>query len=126
MTLKRTFIVVLLGAALLTGVASARTAAVPRSTAAPTVTGTAREGNTLTAHNGNWANSPTSFSYQWQRCGSDGTSCSDISGATSQSYTLASADVDHTARVVVTASNSDGQASASSSTTALISSRSAP
>ena len=51
MNLKSIFTVVLLGAALLTGVASARTAAVPRNTSAPTVSGTAREGNTLTAHN---------------------------------------------------------------------------
>lgn len=126
MTTKRTFIVVLLGVALLTGTAAARTTAVPRNTAAPTVTGTAREGNTLTAHNGSWANSPTAFAYQWQRCTSSGTSCADISGATNQSYALATADVDNTVRVNVTASNSDGQASANSSPTRLVSSHAAP
>jgi hypothetical protein len=126
MNLKTIFTVVLLGAALLTGVASARTSAVPRNTSAPTISGTAREGNTLTAHNGGWANAPTSFAYQWQRCGADGTGCADISGATKQSYTLASADVDHTVRVQVTASNADGQATAASATSALISSGSAP
>jgi len=126
MNLKTIFTVVLLGAALLTGVASARTSAVPRNTSAPTISGTAREGNTLTAHNGGWANAPTSFAYQWQRCGAYGTGCADISGATKQSYTLASADVDHTVRVQVTASNADGQATAASATSALISSGSAP
>jgi hypothetical protein len=126
MNLKSMFTVVLLGAALLTGVASARTAAVPRNTSAPTITGTAREGNTLTAHNGTWANAPTSFAYQWQRCNADGTGCADISGATKQSYTLASADVDHAVRVQVTGSNADGQATASSATTDVVSSGSAP
>jgi hypothetical protein len=126
MTKKRTFIVVLLGVALFAGAASARTTAVPRNTAAPTVSGTPREGNTLTAHNGSWANSPTSFAYQWQRCASDGTGCGDISGASSKTYVVAAADVDHALRVNVTASNADGQASANSTTTALVSSHSAP
>jgi len=126
MNIKAIFTVVLLGAALLTGVASAMTAAVPQNTSAPTITGTAREGNTLTAHNGSWANAPTSFAYQWQRCGADGTGCADISGATKQSYTAASADVDHKVRVQVTASNADGQATASSATTDVVSSGSAP
>ncbi len=126
MRLKAILTVVLLGAALLTGVATARTAAVPNNTSPPTITGTAREGNTLTAHNGSWANAPTSFTYQWQRCGADGTGCADITGATNQTYTLTSADADHTVRVQVTAKNADGQSTASSAPTDGISSRSAP
>jgi hypothetical protein len=126
MKLKATLTVLLLGAALLTGVAAARTAAVPSNSSPPTITGTAREGNTLTAHNGSWTNAPTSFAYQWQRCGADGTGCADITGATNQTYTLTAADADHTVRVQVTAKNADGQATASSATTAVVSSRSAP
>ena len=61
MTRKAILILVLLGAALLTRVATARTAAVPQNTSPPTISGTAREGNSLTARNGSWANSPTSF-----------------------------------------------------------------
>jgi hypothetical protein len=121
MNLKVISTVVLLGAALVTGTATARTAAVPRNASAPTISGTAREGNTLTAHNGAWANSPTSFAYQWQRCSADGTGCTDISGAAKQAYTLTSADVDHTVRVQVTAANADGQATASSATTDVVS-----
>jgi hypothetical protein len=120
------FMLVLVGAALITGAASARTSTAPRNTSSPTVTGTAREGNTLTAHNGGWANSPTSFTYQWQRCAPDGSGCTDIAGETKQTYTLASADVDHTLRVVVTATNADGSNSANSATTAAVSSKSAP
>src|SRR5262249_16115787 len=126
MTNMRTFIVVLVGAGLVAGAAAARTTAVPQNTAPPTAAGTAREGNTLTARNGTWSNSPTSFPSQWQRCGGDGTGCADITGANKQSYTVASADVDHTLRVQVTASNADGQSTANSTTTAQVSSRSAP
>jgi len=71
-------------------------------------------------------NAPTSFAYQWQRCGTDGTGCADISGAASQTYTLASADADHTVRVQVTGKNADGQATAGSAPTTVVSSRSAP
>jgi hypothetical protein len=126
MRLKAILTVVLLGAALLTGTAAARTAAVPQNSSPPTISGTAREGNTLTARNGTWTNSPTSFAYQWQRCGADGTGCADISGAMNQTYSLASADADHTVRVQVTAKNADGQATANSATTEVVSSRSAP
>lgn len=101
-------------------------AAAPASTAAPTVSGTAQQGQTLTAGNGTWSNSPTSFSYQWQRCNADGASCAAIAGATAKTYRLAPADVDHRVRVGVTASNSDGQATAYSAATDLVSSSSQP
>jgi len=53
--------------------------------------------------------SPT-FTYQWQRNGSD------ISGATSAAYTLQISDESQTIRCVVTASNAGGSASANSGT----------
>ena len=126
MKIKWTTTVVLLGVLLLTSTAAARTATAPRNTSAPTISGTASEGNTLTAHNGGWANSATSFAYQWQRCAPDGSGCADIVGVTKPAYTLVSADADHTVRVQVTASNADGQAAADSAVSALVSSRSAP
>jgi hypothetical protein len=130
MTMRRHSIVVLAvvlaGAVLSTAVASARTSAVPRNTSPPTITGTTSEGNTLTASNGSWANSPTSFAYQWRRCDSSGSGCTDVSGAMKKTYTLVSDDADHTLRVVVTASNADGQATATSDNTQLISSKNAP
>ncbi len=106
--------------------AAAAVAATPRNTARPTISGTAKEGSTLTASTGAWANGPTSYTYQWRRCASDGTACSDVSGATSKTYTPVSADVVHTLRVVVTASNSDGKASATSDATSAIGSRNGP
>jgi hypothetical protein len=50
----------------------------------------------------------TFTAYQWQRCDSSGSSCSDIASATTTSYTLTPADVEHTIRVVVTATNGSG------------------
>jgi hypothetical protein len=104
----------------------ARNWVAPQNTAAPSISGSAREGNTLTANNGNWSNAPTTFAYQWQQCNPSGASCADISGATSKTYTLAAGDVDHTVRVSVTASNADGQSSANSNTSQVVSSSKAP
>jgi RHS repeat-associated protein len=53
--------------ALLLPVAAFATA--PGNTAPPTISGSAFVGSTLTGTTGSWANSPTSYSYQWQRCG---------------------------------------------------------
>src|SRR5690349_7729048 len=90
-------------------IASVASAAVPQNTTAPSISGTAKEGSTLTASDGAWSNSPTSFTYQWQRCASDGSGCGDITSATSKTYTLVTGDVGHTVRVVVTAVNADGK-----------------
>jgi hypothetical protein len=106
--------------------AAVASAAVPQNTAAPTIGGTAKEGSTLTASTGTWTNSPTSFAYQWQRCASDGTGCGDVNGATDKTYTPTSGDVSHTARVVVTATNADGKASASSEPSAIVDSKNGP
>jgi hypothetical protein len=106
--------------------ASAARAAAPSKTAPPTISGIQQQGNTLTAHNGTWTNAPSSFFYRWQRCGADGTGCANIDSATKKTFTLRGADVDHTVRVVVTASNADGQTSANSQTTDVISSKTDP
>lgn len=97
--------------------AASSAAAVPQNTVQPSITGTMREGNTLTAVEGKWSGTPTSFQYQWQRCRNDGTSCADINGATSKTYLLASADVGHTFRVGVTGVNADGTGGATSDAT---------
>ncbi|HEX8647230.1 MAG TPA: hypothetical protein VF715_10035, partial [Thermoleophilaceae bacterium] len=94
------------------------TATPPANTALPTISGTARHGQTLTASNGTWTGTtPLTYTYQWRRCDSAGASCADISGATSQTYVAQQADVGGTVRVVVTATNSAGNASATSAQT---------
>jgi hypothetical protein len=75
----------------------------PAPGAAPTVSGTARAGQTLTAGPGGWnGTAPISFAYQWQRCDA---ACTSIPGATDVTYTAADADVGHKLRVVVFAGN---------------------
>jgi hypothetical protein len=91
-------------------------ATAPSDTTAPTVSGTAQVGQTLTANKGAWGGSaPMSYSYQWQREGT-----TNIAGATGSSYVPASADAGHKLDVVVSASNSVGKASASSSETPMV------
>ncbi len=85
------------------------TSGAPANTALPTISGTAQVGDTLTASTGTWTNSPTSYSYQWNAGGTA------ISGATSSTYTLISSEVGNTITVTVTATNSLGSASATSS-----------
>ena len=88
----------------------------PVNTIAPVVSGTGVVGQTLTTTNGTWSGTlPFTYTYQWQRNGSP------ISGATSQTYVLVSADAGTNVRCVVTATNSVGTASANSNAIAVIS-----
>ena len=89
----------------------------PSNSSPPAVTGTASVGNTLTAQNGVWSNSPASYSYEWLRCDQVAGSCVDIAAAAAKTYLVASADAGHRLRVRVTATNSDGSSSAESAAT---------
>jgi hypothetical protein len=97
----------------------------PSNTAAPSISGTAQDGQTLTAANGSWSGStPLSYSYQWSDCPSGGGTCQNIPGATAQTYVAQSSDVGETIKVTVTASNASlpggGSVSAASSATAVV------
>lgn len=98
----------------------ARAAAVPGNTALPTITGTAKDGQTLTSTNGTWSGSPTSYTRAWQRCDTAGANCTAISGATATTYLLTSTDVGRTIRVKVTATNGSGSGNATSAQTATV------
>lgn len=125
--MKSKFALLLALAAVVTGIlAAAASAAAPANTAPPTISGTPKEGSTLTAGDGTWANSPTSFTYQWQRCASDGRSCGDITAATTKTYVPTSGDVGQALRVAVTAVNADGKSSAVSDPTEPVGSKSGP
>lgn len=102
------------------GPGQAASNAAPSNTTPPTISGTPQEGQTLTADHGQWTNSPTDYSYQYQRCDKTGGGCAGISGANKRLYDLRSADVGHTLRVRVTAKNADGSGSATSVPTAVI------
>jgi hypothetical protein len=98
----------------------------PVNTARPTISGTAREGDTLTASAGTWQNNPNDFNYFWRRCNDKGGGCQTIAGANKTTYTLVNADVGHTMRVLVTARNPAGATDAVSDPTAVVQAKSAP
>ncbi len=85
----------------------------PINTGSPTVSGSTTQGQTLSVTNGSWntnlAYAPTSYTYQWKRAGSD------ISGATSSTYTTVTADIGNSITCTVTAVNNRGTLSANSS-----------
>jgi acid phosphatase type 7 len=94
----------------------------PVNTSLPVVSGTAQQGQTLSATTGSWSGTtPISYVYQWRRCDQTGTSCVDIAGATASSYVLDKPDVGGTIRVRVTATNSSGSNQASSQNTSVVS-----
>lgn len=75
------------------------------SVAAPTLTGEARVGQTLTAATGRWTGGPTELTYQWRRCDAVGANCVDIPGATAATYVVQTTDAAATVRVRVQARN---------------------
>ncbi len=93
----------------------------PSNTGLPTISGFAETGQTLSATPGSWESidSP-SYTYEWKRCDEHGEECAAIEGATSSTYLVAEADVGHKIRVAVTATNSIGDAAATSGATALV------
>lgn len=118
-------LVVTLGLAAGAGASSSATP--PSNTSPPTISGTAQKGQRLHADPGGWGGSqPMSFGYQWQRCNASGASCSNIGGANKRDYTLTSADVGTTVRIVVTAHNSAGMGTAAASPTAVVAAPQAP
>ena len=79
----------------------------PQNTAAPTVSGTERGGETLTVHTADAVH----LAYQWYRCDGDALNCAPIAGALTSSSILSHDDVGHRLRARVTAVNATGNAS---------------
>jgi hypothetical protein len=81
----------------------------PVNSVAPVISGTATVGSILTSTTGTWIGSlPITYTYQWLRNGLN------ISGATSSTYTLVTADTSNVVSCRVTATNSVGSANATS------------
>ena len=83
------------------------------ATGAPTISGTAWQGETLTASTAGIADvegrSNATYSYQWIRVDADGTSnATDIAGATSSTYTAVAADVGKKLKVKVSYTDNEG------------------
>lgn len=87
----------------------------------PTVVGPPQAGQLLAAVPGAWeGGKPLRFSYTWSRCDAAGVNCAAISGATYETYRVASADVGHSLKVVTTATSSGGNAASSTAPTAAV------
>jgi large repetitive protein len=101
--------------------ASFATAAAPVNTAAPVVTGYAHVGYTLTTTAGKWTASPTAkYTYQWQDSANGTSGWADVTGATKSSYPVVVGEATKYLRVVVTATNTAGTATANSVATAAV------
>ncbi|HEY5045891.1 MAG TPA: carboxypeptidase-like regulatory domain-containing protein, partial [Solirubrobacteraceae bacterium] len=85
----------------------------PASTAAPTLTGTAAVGQTLSCSQGSWSHEPTYLLYQWSRNGTA------ITGQAGSTYVLQAADQGHSITCSVTAGNGAGAATANSNAVAI-------
>lgn len=97
----------------------------PTPLTAPTLTGEPTAGHLLSVSPGSWSQEPAEITYQWQRCESNGSGCTNISGASTQTYFMSVADVGHRLRVVVTASDIAGSEAATSATSEPVSGPSA-
>lgn len=100
----------LVNAAALMQLLGQSTVATPVKTADPVLSGDARDGSTLTVSQGSWSGSPTSIASAWVRCDKNGNACSTAGAGTS--FVLTTADVGHTLKATVTATNASGSTSA--------------
>lgn len=93
----------------------------PANTAAPSISGTAQVGQTLTAANGTWTGTPApTLARAWQRSANGTSGWAAIAGATGATYALQAADEGQYVRVVVTGTNASGSATATSAATAQV------
>ena len=89
--------------------------AAPANTVAPSISGTAKVGQTLTAANGTWTGRPTpTLTRQWR---ADGNA---ISGATGATYVPVEGDIGKAITVRVTGANPYGSAAVTSAATAAV------
>lgn len=99
----------------------------PRVSSNPSISGSARLDQTLTANTGSWTGTPT-FTYQWFRCTRSGrdnpsrtpSGCSPISDATLNTYEIQSSDRSRFLRVRITATNISGSATIFSQSTSIV------
>ena len=96
-------------------------AAVPANSVIPSISGTKRTGETLTASPGTWSGAPTSYAYQWKRASTSGGTYTNISSATNSTYVLTDSDIGKFIKVSVVATNANGSSTAelSAATTAI-------
>ena len=85
---------------------------IPVNSLAPSITGIARTGETLSASTGTWSGSPTAYAYQWKRSSTSSGSYTDIPAATNSTYLVSESDVGYFIKAAVVATNVAGSSSA--------------
>ncbi len=95
----------------------------PVNSEAPSISGTPAAGQLLTASSGKWSGTePISYVYEWLRCNTEGAECTQAAAPSALPlYDAAGADVGHTLRVKVIATNLSGKGEAESAPTAIVS-----
>ena len=84
-------------------------ATAPVNTTLPAITGATTLAAVLTCSTGTWTQSPTGYTYQWKRAGSN------IAGQTASTHTIVAADQGTTLTCEVTATNPQGSTAATTS-----------
>jgi hypothetical protein len=104
---------------------SAAPAVAPSNVTEPVITGTTRVGQVLRTSRGTWTGTePISYTFRWFRCqgagAPDASDCRRISNASDNTYVLRQADAGFRIRTQVVARNADGQDTATSNPTGII------
>jgi hypothetical protein len=112
-------------AAALAGSSAAAPAVAPDNVAEPQVTGTTRVGQVLRTTRGTWTGTqPIEYEFRWYRCqgagAPDASDCRRISNASDNTYVLRQADAGFRMRSQVVARNADGQDTATSNPTSVV------
>ena len=111
--------------AALAGESSAAPAVAPNNVTEPAITGTARVGQVLRTTRGTWTGTePITYEFRWYRCqgqgAPDASDCRRISNANDNTYVLRQADAGFRIRSQVIARNDDGQDTATSNPTGVV------
>jgi hypothetical protein len=96
------------------GFVSISSVSAPVNTVAPAVTGTAKQGQTLSTTTGTWTGGSLTYLYLWYRCDAGETNCTSISGANAATYVTTATDVGHYVLSIIVATNNAGSARANS------------
>ena len=81
----------------------------------PSISGTAKVGETLHGYQGSWRNEPTSYEYSWLACPESGP-CEAITGATTTTFVPTEEEIDDTIAFRVVAANPAGSSAPATST----------
>jgi hypothetical protein len=106
-------------------VAPAAPTVAPRNTGEPSISGTTRVGQVLRTTRGTWTGTePITYEFRWYRCegrgAADASDCRRISNAADNTYVLRQADAGFRIRSQVVARNADGQDTATSNPTNVV------